>query len=625
MKAEPGAEAREIHYEETSWKARPDVSPDGSRIAYSSYQGRQWQNVWVMPASGENPFAVTYGNWDDTNVRWSPSGQELAYITNKSGETAIRWRTINTIPVREGELNTRNRKYKRPHFALKYRIDVEYARVSITGPDGRSYIPESGTIYADDGYDRKERSMERHYFYSADARGGTVMVPEGRYTVEISQGFGRKPFRRELEVRGGQNNELAAELPPIGFEALLGGKWVAGDMHEHMNYGGTYRMDVAALEPIVKGEGIAVVNQLTVNKEQRFPDIGLYDGTESAMAGNSVSGKGFEFVLGQEFHTSYWGHRGILHLGNELILPGYAGYPQTAASSLFPMNADMYAMAHEKGALVGAVHPFDEVPDPFAKPAQRITDEVPVDVALGALDYMEIVGFSDHKSTAAVWYRLLNLGFRLPAGGGTDSMPNYAAPIRGQIGADRGYAWTADWPTKSEEWFAGIQNGKTFASNGPLVDFELGGQGVGGALQFDQAQAAVPFTARMRSFVPVDHVEVVCNGQVVRELALNETRDSVEASGTIPLKESGWCVLRAWSDTAHYPVMDAYEYATTSPIYITVNGKRPYRREDAEYFEAWIDLVTEATESYPDWNSPVEKLYVLGRLRDARKVYEDLK
>src|SRR5258706_13313879 len=55
-------------------------------------------------------------------------------------------------------------------------------------------------------------------------------------------------------------------------------------------------------------------------------------------------------------------------------------------------------------------------PCPLAKPAQRITDELPVDVALGKLDYVEIVGFSDHRSTAAVWYRLLNLGFRIPAG-----------------------------------------------------------------------------------------------------------------------------------------------------------------------------------------------------------------
>jgi len=112
------------------------------------------------------------------------------------------------------------------------------------------------------------------------------------------------------------------------------------------------------------------------------------------------------------------GAPGLLGLKDHLLLPGYAGYPNTAAASLYPMNADVYDMAHLQGALVGAVHPFDEVPDPFAKPAQQITDELPVDVALGKLDYMEIVSFSDHKSTAAVWYKLLNLGFKLPAGGG---------------------------------------------------------------------------------------------------------------------------------------------------------------------------------------------------------------
>ena len=39
MKAEPGAEAHEIHYEETNWKARPDFSPDGKRMVYASYLG----------------------------------------------------------------------------------------------------------------------------------------------------------------------------------------------------------------------------------------------------------------------------------------------------------------------------------------------------------------------------------------------------------------------------------------------------------------------------------------------------------------------------------------------------------------------------------------------------------
>src|SRR5258708_22275160 len=93
-------------------------------------------------------------------------------------------------------------------------------------------------------------------------------------------------------------------------------------------------------------------------------------------------------------------------------------------------------MAQAQGALVGAVHPFDEEPNPFASPPQRITDELPVDVALGKLDYMEIVGFSDHKSTAAVWDRLLKLRLQNPAGAGTDATTKYATPIRGQVWKD---------------------------------------------------------------------------------------------------------------------------------------------------------------------------------------------
>jgi len=114
------------------------------------------------------------------------------------------------------------------------------------------------------------------------------------------------------------------------------------------------------------------------------------------------------------------------------------------------------------------------------KPAQQITDEFPVDVALGKLDYMEIVGFSDHKSTAEVWYKLLNLGYRLPAGAGTDATTNYAAPIRGQVGFDRAYVWTPGWPVGIDTWLDELKQGRTFATNGPLIEFKLGGEMVGG-------------------------------------------------------------------------------------------------------------------------------------------------
>ena len=93
--------------------------------------------------------------------------------------------------------------------------------------------------------------------------------------------------------------------------------------------------------------------------------------------------------------------------------------------------------------LVGYVHPYDTFPDP-AKDA-TLTHELPVDAALGKVDYIEVLGFSDHKSTAAVWYRLLNCGFRLPAAAGTDAMANFAS-LRGPVGLNRVYAERAEGP-----------------------------------------------------------------------------------------------------------------------------------------------------------------------------------
>ena len=87
MAAEPGAEPRELRYEETTWKARPDWSRDGKRVVYSSYLGRQWHQLWLMTADGGDPFQLTYGEGDATAPRWSPDGRRIAYISNEDGNT----------------------------------------------------------------------------------------------------------------------------------------------------------------------------------------------------------------------------------------------------------------------------------------------------------------------------------------------------------------------------------------------------------------------------------------------------------------------------------------------------------------------------------------------------------
>jgi len=131
----------------------------------------------------------------------------------------------------------------------------------------------------------------------------------------------------------------------------------------------------------------------------------------------------------------------------------------------------------------------------------------------------------------------------------------------------------------------------------------------------------VKFSAEMSSIVPVDHLQIVCNGKVARELALDSNRTSARVDASIPLDASGWCVLRAFSDKAEYPILDLYPYATTSPVYVSVAGAPVHSAADAAYFVAWVDRLITAARRNTSWNTEVEKESVISMLQEARRNY----
>ncbi len=617
MPAVPGAAATELRYEETNWRARPDLSPDGGRIVYSSYLGRNWLQLWLMPAAGGEPFPLTYGDWDESNARWSPDGKLIASISNREGNTELR---LVQIPGgRSRELPSPELHYLQPVGTIHLTVLDESARltparVTVTGPNGRFYGPRHAWLHHAE-FDRNEHPFDARYFHTAGE--DDIEVPAGSVSVEIMKGLSRTPVRRAVTVTAGAKSQLAVTLParewPDGSER----RWVSADVHVHMNYGGHYRNTPRHLMLQAQAEDLDIVENLVVNKEQRIPDIAYSGGGVDA-----VSSAQTLIVHGQEFHTSYWGHLGLLGIRGNILLPGYAGYPNTAAASLYPTNAAIADLAHAQGAVVGYVHPFEEEPLPLSKPAHTDADELPVDVALGKVDYLEVVGFSDHKATAGVWYRLLNLGFRIPAAGGTDAMADYAT-LRGPVGLNRVFASVAKGRLNSDEWLESLRAGRTFATNGPLLDFSLGDTSVGGTLKLDKP-GQVSFRAGLGSLVPVEHAQIVCNGRVVRELRLNQSHEALQTRGELQIEKSGWCLLRAFTSRAEYPVLDNFVYATTSPVYVAIRGSQLRSSDDARYFVAWIEDLARRTALYPDFNSQSEKQLVLTTLEQARQVYVDL-
>lgn len=615
--AQPGAPATELYYEETNWGMRPDLSPEGQRLVYSSYLGRNHQQLWLLPAAGGQPFPLSYGDWDEMSPRWSPDGHWIASISNRDGDTQLALRELPGAHLRL--LRVAARHYLQPTARVHLRItDAQGlptpARVAVRDATGRAYAPPGAWMHHAE-FDRNEEPFEARYFHSAGD--DTLEVPAGRLEVTLVKGFTLMPEQRVLQVKAGESAELAVALAPRPWRDGSERRWVSADVHVHMNYGGHYRNTPAHLRLQAEAEDLDIVHDLIVNKEQRIPDLPY--GTAGVDAASTAS---HLIVHGQEFHTSYWGHLGLLGLQDGVILPGYAGYPTTAAASLAPSNADVADIAHAHGALVGYVHPFEEPPEPVTRPAHTDADELPVDVALGKVDYLEIVAFSDHQATAAVWYRLLNLGFQLPAAGGTDAMADYAT-LRGPVGLNRVYASVPEGALTSAGWLAALRSGRTFATNAPLLEFTLSGQAPGGTLEL-KAAGSVPFSARLYSIVPLEQVQVVCGGQVVRELGSAPAGRELHYGGNIPLGHSGWCLLRALDTHAQLPVLDNFVYATTSPVYVSIARAPARSAEDARYFIAWITHLAERTAAYPDWNSAAERQAVLAELAAAREVYEHL-
>ncbi|MGA9978698.1 MAG: CehA/McbA family metallohydrolase [Candidatus Sulfotelmatobacter sp.] len=638
MKAEAGAPAREIHYEETAWKARPEFSPDGRRIVYASYLGGQWHQLWTMPSAGGDAFPISYGDFDNTNPRWSPDGNRIAFISNRSGNTSL-W-IQEAVGGAQRQVIAKDRHYLGVMGYLSITVlnskgETTPARVSVTGEDGRAYAPDDAWMQAEDNFVRAESPFESHYFHTDG--NVEVTVPAGMVEVEVVKGFENEVEKRVAAAS--VHTMLTIQLKPLDIswgkdEQKKDWQWLSADLHVHMNYGGAYRNTPAHLLVQQEAEDLFLVENLVVNKEQRIPDI-AYFRANSGNTPDPVSTANAVLMHGQEFHTPYWGHLGLLGMQRNFLLPGYAAYGNTSAASLFPTNAAVADLAHAQGGLVGYVHPFDIRIDPVSDATltqgQPLDEalELPVDAALGKVDYIEAMGFSDHRFTAEVWYRLLNCGFRLPTGAGSDTMANYAS-LRGPVGLTRVYARVPKAGPKLEDWMDSLKHGRTFATNGPLLGFTLGGKTLGEELKLPAGENKVPFKTWMRSMVPVDHLEVVCNGRVVRDLKLSADRKSDLSSSdlsssagedTVSISRSGWCLLRASSEKPEQPVLDDYVYATTSPIYVNVGGAAAKSAEDAAFFLAWIGRLDAAVRSKQDWNTSEEKALVLKTLDQARRVY----
>jgi hypothetical protein len=208
-------------------------------------------------------------------------------------------------------------------------------------------------------------------------------------------------------------------------------------------------------------------------------------------------------------------------------------------------------------------------------------------------------------------------------------MTNYAS-LRGPVGMNRVFVKTGPGPLDMGRFLEGLKAGRTFATNGPLVELAMREKAATGAWREPGDEISLPagthaLEARvsLRSIVPVDRLELIRNGTIVSTVRLSGDRTSADITLPLRVGASGWYVLRGWSEQSRHPVLDFYPFGTTSPIYVTVGGRPVRSPADARYFATWIDRVRTAAAAHPDWTTPAEKTETLALLDRARREFEE--
>src|SRR5262249_46296996 len=135
-------------------------------------------------------------------------------------------------------------------------------------------------------------------------------------------------------------------------------------------------------------------------------------------------------------------------------------------------------------------------------------------------------------------------------------------------------------PLNYEKWIEGLKAGRSFVSNGPMLELTAENAGLGETLALETARN-VTIKGTAKSQFPLDKVEVIFNGKVIGNGELAADKLSAKVDFTIQLTRGGWLSLRA-TGPGHRDHPGGTLDAHTSPIYVTVAGKGAASKADAE-------------------------------------------
>jgi hypothetical protein len=566
-----------------------DLAWSGSSLIAVSDVGGAHNDLWEIPlATPERARKITFGQADEDAP--SVSGSWLLYTDNREGATALVAHDLATgdeTPVRVTGLD-----FGKPTGTLALEIVEKgsgrplVARVAIQEEEGKAAAPP-GALY---------RIHDGQMDFTAD-RTAELTVPAGQYHVHVSRGPEYRLAHPRAEVAPGKTTKLRVEMERWADPAARG--WHCGENHIHANYGyGQWYCTPEEMRRMVEAEGLEIANFVVANSDTD----GIFDREFFRGRPDAVSGPRNILYWNEEFRATLWGHMTLVNL-KKLVEPLMTGFADTTNPWDVPTNSDIADHTHLQGGHVNYTHPAQNPADPYG--TAYSAKSLPVDIALGKIDSIDIN--QQYEGTVPLWHRLLNCGFRIPASGGTDVFLNRMQS--GLPGSSRAYV-KIDGEFSYEGWIRGLKAGRTFVTNGPMLEFEAGG-----TVKLD-GPGDVPVRARATSLTPIDRFEVVANGEVVGKGVVAADKLTAEIDQQIRFTKGGWVGVRLYGS--------GRPQAHSSPVYVEVAGKPAGSKADAEYFLAWIDRLEAQLKKRDRVPSDGLKKHVDDQLDAARDVYRKI-
>ncbi len=274
--------------------------------------------------------------------------------------------------------------------------------------------------------------------------------------------------------------------------------------------------------------------------------------------------------------------------------------------------------AKAQGAAVAYVHPANKPEIPVG---EHLAREFPVDLALGAVDALDVLSNMDEEGGCWMYYRVLNCGLKCTASAGTDSQMDV---MRHSLpGASKVYVNTGSGPLTYEKWLAAYKAGRTFVSNGPLLSLEVEGKGPGEEIDL-AAPGTVRVSARVQSIVPMNSLEIVVNGEVAARVEPGDGGRQAAIARELPIARSSWIAARVWGPSNRLVINDPKAFAHSSPVYCYVGKQKIAVPQDARTVVAWIDRVIRDIEASPRFASAEHRNETLELFRKGRAYYQKI-